>query len=123
MATSQSAVEKYEELGSQLPRVHQGMSAPMANAWASPRAKIAQTTSGVGSTQYTTANNNVATKEPTVTKSPSNTATAVMAINSHDRLKRNRGVRRTGRTHRPVEFRAESTMIQSRRCKASLRGT
>lgn len=72
--------------GVQTESVAQGISAPIEKAWASPRAKIAQITNGVGNMQQTTAKNTALTKDPTVTAKPSATATTVTAISSHARL-------------------------------------
>jgi hypothetical protein len=90
IARSQMALENDEPPGIQVCSVHQGISAPMAKACESPRAKIAKITSGVGSTQYTIANSSVATNEPITIDSPRATAIAVTQINIHAKLNRNR---------------------------------
>jgi hypothetical protein len=91
IASSQIALEKVEAPGIQFCSVHQGMSAPIANAWLSPRAKIAKITSGVGSTQYTIAKSSVANNDPSLIVSPKATAISVTQISIQARLNRKRG--------------------------------
>lgn len=81
---------------------------------------MAQINSGVGNTQYTTANSKVATSEPSVTDRPSAIATIVTQINSHARLKRKRGRDTIGREERVFVVGSVLGMIHELRAPKSL---
>ncbi len=86
ITSSQIALESEDDSGSQVRNVHQGINAPIANAWLSPRAKTAKINSGVGNTQYTTANSSVATNSPIFIERTIATATTVTQISIQPRL-------------------------------------
>jgi len=90
-ANSQTVIEMNEPVGGirNVSSPSQGISAPIEKARRSPRSKIAQMTSGVGTTHQTS---DARIARPSDMLSHSKTATAVIKTKIRARLNWNRGV-------------------------------